>query len=232
MEILVVGSSGHGGVVVDILEVSGKTIAGYLDDTIPIGELKRGYPILGRLADLNAVCERRIIQDIALAIGDNWWRRQVYTSIEVVRKGSYPVIVHPTATIARSAQVGEGSVVMAHANVGAHARLGRFSVVNTGASLDHDSVLGDFSSLAPGAFTGGLVRIGECSAVGVGAAISDRINIGSHTVVGTGAVVVRDIPDRSVAFGNPARVKRSRAEGEPYDGSVRRSRSRAETSRS
>jgi acetyltransferase-like isoleucine patch superfamily enzyme len=77
-------------------------------------------------------------------------------------------------------------------------------------------VLGDFSSLAPGAVTGGLVIVGECSAIGVGAAISDRISIGSNSVVGTGAVVVRDIPDFVVAYGNPARAMRSRSEGEKY----------------
>jgi acetyltransferase-like isoleucine patch superfamily enzyme len=76
-----------------------------------------------------------------------------------------------------------------------------------------------FSSIAPGVSTGGLVEIGECSAIGVGASISDRISIGRHTVVGTGAVVVRDIPDLVVAYGNPARVQRSRAEGEKYVGS-------------
>jgi len=63
---------------------------------------------------------------------------------------------------------------------------------------------------------GGLVQVGECSAVGVGASISDRISIGSHTVIGTSAVVVRDIPDLVVAYGNPTRVQRSRAEGEKY----------------
>jgi acetyltransferase-like isoleucine patch superfamily enzyme len=74
----------------------------------------------------------------------------------------------------------------------------------------------EFSSIAPGVSAGGLVQIGECSAVGVGASISDRISIGRHTVVGTGAVVVRDIPDFVVAYGNPARVQRPRGQGEAY----------------
>jgi sugar O-acyltransferase (sialic acid O-acetyltransferase NeuD family) len=220
-EILVIGSSGHGGVIIDILEACGHRIAGYLDDAVPAGVIKRGYPILGRLADFDEVCEQRKLRDIVLAIGDNWWRRKVCNDIKMGSDVRYPLIVHPTASIARSAQVAEGSVLMAHANVGAHASLGKFTIINSGASLDHDCVLGAFASLAPGVFTGGFVEIGECSAVGVGATISDRVKIGSHSVVGTGAVVVRDIPDLTVAYGNPARVKRQRTEGEPYDGSVR-----------
>jgi acetyltransferase-like isoleucine patch superfamily enzyme len=78
----------------------------------------------------------------------------------------------------------------------------------------------NFSSIAPGVFMGGLVQIGECSAIGVGASISDRISIGRHAVVGTGAVVVRDVPDFVVAYGNPARIQRSRQEGEKYVGSA------------
>ena len=100
--------------------------------------------------------------------------------------------------------------------MGPGSRVGEFCILNTGSSIDHDCILHDFSSIAPGVSTGGLVEIGECSAIGVGASISDRISIGRHAVVGTGAVVVRDIPDLVVAYGNPARVQRSRPEGEKY----------------
>jgi len=221
MGILVIGSSGHASAIVDMLEACGHAVVGYLDDECPVGMLKGGYPILGRLHDCEDICKRLKLRDMVLAIGDNWWRRKVYNNIKMASDVRYPVIAHPTASVAPSAQVGEGSVLMAQANVGPHSRLGKFTIVNSGASLDHDSSLGDFASLAPGAVTGGLVQIGECSAVGVGAALSDRVKIGCHTVVGTGAVVVRDIPDLSVAYGNPAGVKRPRAEGEPYYGSVR-----------
>jgi len=37
------------------------------------------------------------------------------------------------------------------------------------------------------------------------------VSIGSHAVVGTGSVVSRDVPDYSVAVGNPARVVKERA---------------------
>lgn len=122
----------------------------------------------------------------------------------------------PKAIIAKSAVVGQGSVILA----GAHVENAKFSDVtpraNTGASLDHDSRMADFSSLGPGTFTGGHVIVGECSATGVGASLSDRVNIGAHSVAGTGSVVVRNIPSHSVAYGNPARVRRGRKEDDPY----------------
>jgi acetyltransferase-like isoleucine patch superfamily enzyme len=36
-------------------------------------------------------------------------------------------------------------------------------------------------------------------------------NVGRQCVIGAGSVVVSDIPDLSVAAGNPARILRSRA---------------------
>jgi len=219
-KLLVIGSSGHASVLVDAVELAGTyRVAGYLDDTVAQGTIRRGYSILGGLSDAASVCAEQLIEDVVLAIGDNWWRRKVY--IDLAKKCpqvKFPVIRHPSAVVARSAEVGKGAAILAGSHVGPGSRVGDFCILNTGSSIDHKCRLHDFASIAPGVFTGGHVEIGECSAIGVGASISDRISIGRHAVVGTGAVVVRDIPDLVVAYGNPARVHRSRQEGEAYVG--------------
>ena len=43
---------------------------------------------------------------------------------------------------------------------------------------------------------------------GLGSTVRNNINIGEWSLVGAGSVVVKDIPDKVVAFGNPARVVR------------------------
>lgn len=50
------------------------------------------------------------------------------------------------------------------------------------------------------------VTIGDDVWIGAGAIICPGVTIGSGSVIGAGAVVVKDIPPRSVAVGNPARV--------------------------
>jgi sugar O-acyltransferase (sialic acid O-acetyltransferase NeuD family) len=219
-KLLVIGSSGHASVLVDAVELAGcYRVAGYLDDTVTPGTIRRGYSVLGRLSDIASVCADQLIEDLAVAIGDNWWRRKVHSDLAMkCPQLNFPVIRHPAAVVARTAEVGQGSAIFAGSHVGPGSRVGDFCILNTGSSVDHECTLHNFSSIAPGAFTGGQVEIGECSAIGVGASISDRISIGRHTVIGTGAVVVRNIPDRVVAYGNPARVHRSRPEGEPYVG--------------
>lgn len=217
-KLLVVGSSSHASVLVGAIELAGGySIAGYLDDTLPRGAIRRGYLVLGGLNDAVSVCADQYINYVVIAIGDNWRRRKVYWDLtRNCPNLQFPVVRHPSAIIAASAEIGVGAAVLAGSHVGPGSRIGKFCIINTGSSIDHDCTMHDFASIAPGVFMGGLVQIGECSAIGVGASISDRISIGGHAVVGTGAVVVRDIPDLVVAYGNPARVKRSRPEGEKY----------------
>ena len=80
-------------------------------------------------------------------------------------------------------------------------------------------VLGELSAdetayLAPGAVVRSLdrgVRIGAGSWLGHGTIVLPGASIGRHVVVGAGSVVTGELPDFSVAVGNPARVVREAA---------------------
>lgn len=50
------------------------------------------------------------------------------------------------------------------------------------------------------------VQIGDDSWIGANTVITAGTNIGKHVVVGAGSVVTKDIPDYSIAVGNPAKV--------------------------
>lgn len=52
------------------------------------------------------------------------------------------------------------------------------------------------------------IRIGDDCWIGGGAIICPGVSIGNRCVIGAGAVVTKDIPDDSLAVGNPAIVKR------------------------
>lgn len=54
------------------------------------------------------------------------------------------------------------------------------------------------------------ITIGDDVWIGAGAVILDGVNIGSHTIVAAGAIVTKDIPEYSIAGGNPAKVLRDR----------------------
>ena len=52
----------------------------------------------------------------------------------------------------------------------------------------------------------GRVDIGDDVFIGACTIILPNVKIGSRVVIGAGSVVTKDIPDNSVAVGNPARV--------------------------
>jgi maltose O-acetyltransferase len=52
----------------------------------------------------------------------------------------------------------------------------------------------------------GLVTIGDNVFIGAGSIVLPNVQIGNNVIVGAGSVVTRDIPDNSVAVGNPATV--------------------------
>ena len=52
------------------------------------------------------------------------------------------------------------------------------------------------------------ITVGDNVWIGAGVHVMPGVRIGSNVVIGGGSVVVRDIPDNSVAVGNPCRVIR------------------------
>jgi len=49
-------------------------------------------------------------------------------------------------------------------------------------------------------------RILRAARIGGGSVLFPTITIGENAVVGAGAVVTRDVPDRAIVIGNPARI--------------------------
>ena len=54
--------------------------------------------------------------------------------------------------------------------------------------------------------TARAIRIGRGVFIGARAIILKGVTIGDRAVIGAGAVVARDVPEKAVAVGNPARV--------------------------
>ena len=203
------GAAGHAKVVADVVRTHPEfELAGLIDDTAPQrrGELHGGIPILGGREVLDGLLANGT--RLVFGFGDNAARLRI--GAEMVARGFvFPTLVHPTAVVSPSAQIGAGSFVAAGAIVNADARVGAQVIVNSGAIVEHDNEVGDGVHLSPRACLSGWVRVGRGSWIGAGAVVRDRITIGARCVVGVGSVVVADIPDAMMAYGCPARVVRA-----------------------
>jgi acetyltransferase EpsM len=202
------GSGGHGKVVADAALSAGWNVLGFSDeDPGKAGAEVLGLPVVAIGLD-QAMAHARAHQAAAVvAIGDNRARRRVFEAF--CQAGvELATIIHRSAVIAPSARLGAGTVVFAGAVINPDVRIGEDVIINTGVTVDHDTVIGDHAHIAPGVRTGGTVRVGAGAMLGVGAMVRNNLGIGAWSVVGVGAVVVADIPERVVAFGNPARIRR------------------------
>jgi sugar O-acyltransferase (sialic acid O-acetyltransferase NeuD family) len=218
IDVIVVGGGEQGRQVISVIEAGEQYhVAGVVDRAIPAGAVVAGYPVLGTDDELLDRAEPRGAGGFVVAIGDNATRGALIERL-VAECPQLPLctVVHPAASIARDATIGDGSIVLAGAIVSNGCSVGRGVLLGTRCSIDHDTVIDDYASLAPGVTTGGTVRVGRATALGVGANVVHGITIGADTVVGAGALVLDDIPERVVAYGVPTRVARSRAPGEPY----------------
>jgi carbonic anhydrase/acetyltransferase-like protein (isoleucine patch superfamily) len=113
-------------------------------------------------------------------------------------------LVDPTAIIASTSRVGEGSYVNAGAIIGGLCLLGEGVLVNRAASLGHHVVVGDYASVGPGATLAGNSRVGAGAVIGAGAIIHPNVAIGANAIIAAGAVVRKDVPDGGLMSGNPA----------------------------
>jgi sugar O-acyltransferase (sialic acid O-acetyltransferase NeuD family) len=126
------------------------------------------------------------------------------------KEGLHPaLVVHPTAFVAGNAALSKGCQILARATVCAEVKMGEACILNTACSVDHECTLGNGVHIGPGATLAGVVTVGDYSFIGCGAVVLPRIKIGADVVVGAGAVVTKDVPEGTVTYGNPAKVRRA-----------------------
>ncbi|WP_294947000.1 acetyltransferase, partial [Sulfurivirga sp.] len=116
-----------------------------------------------------------------------------------------PTLVADNASVASTASLGRGTVVMQQALVNAFARVGDDCIVNSQALIEHDVEVGDHCHISTGARINGDAHIGNRCFIGSGAVIGQGVRICDDTVIGAGSVVIRDIKEPGVWVGNPAR---------------------------
>ena len=199
--VVIVGAGGHAATMVDLLtELRSFRIAGLLDDTVAVGGLVAGHPILGTLDELPRLRERGIVLVVnAIAgIGDRGLRERVWSRIKGAGCG-VPTLVHPRAVVDLSAVLAEGAQILAGAYVGARAFVDEDAIVNSHAVVSHDCRVGAHAHVAPNATLAGDVQVGVSSLIGMGSTTYLGVRIGREAVVANGTSVLVDVPDYAVA---------------------------------
>ena len=189
-KVVILGASGHGHVIADIITACGDYVEAFLDDDTSIAG------VAGPIADY------RKFNDCEFIIGIG--NQEVRKSISQLNCRWYTAI-HPTAVISPQAKIGEGTVAMANAVINARAKVGKHCIINTGAIVEHDNIINDYAHISVGAKLAGTVSVGKGTLVGIGACVVNNHSICDGALIGAGAVVVTDIKEPGTYIGIPAR---------------------------
>lgn len=207
-DVILWGGTGQARVLREALEASNFQVVAVFDNQ-PIPSPFLDVPIyLGQQGFHSWLASRTRTDQVhaCVAIGGNRGSDRLLLQEWLQQHGAQPVtVIHPRAFLARNAEIGEGSQILAMSAICANVKIGRGVIVNTSASIDHDCVIGHGVHVGPGVNLAGEVQVEEFAFIGTGAVVLPRIKIGRSAIVGAGAVVIRDVAANEVVAGNPAR---------------------------
>lgn len=170
-----------------------------------MGIIKSGIPVLGKISLIEDFFQKKIFEQLVVAIGYNHFEIRANFFERYQSKIPFATIIHPTAIIDSTSEIGEGSVLYAGCILDKNVKIGKNVLLNIGVMVSHDSVIGDHSFLAPRCNIAGFVKIGQENFIGIGVNVIDNVSIISRTYIGGGALVNRSIHEPGVFVGVPAK---------------------------
>jgi UDP-perosamine 4-acetyltransferase len=204
-EFVVLGGSGHGKVLISILNKLGHNVLGYLDPHdrgIVLGKQRLGDDaLLPELLNKHPGCQAAI--GIGKVDTTSDVRERILEHLEILGFG-LPPIVSPQAIVNENVALGTGSVVFDGVVVNSGTEIGRGCILNTNCTVEHDCQIGDHVHVASGATLSGKISVGDNCLLGSGVNIIQSVYICADCLIGAGATVIKDIKNPGVYAGTPA----------------------------
>src|SRR5690554_2341086 len=177
-------------------------VLGFVDDNEELhGETLCGVPVVGG----DEVLANATNVTVAMGIGIPSVKQKIIERLKS-RPLQFPSLIAPDVKMSEYVEVGEGAVITSGCILTTQVSVGDFAMINLGCTIGHDVKIGKGATLSPGANVSGYVTIGDFADIGTNTTIIPGKSVGENAIIGAGAVVIRDIPARATAVGNPAKV--------------------------
>lgn len=210
-KILLLGGGGHCRSVLDsLLEQAEYAEIGIIDNREMIGNSIMGIPVVGCDDDLPVLFDHgyRYAFVTLGSMGNPATRIKLFNMLMEIGY-MIPVIIDSSAKVSNHAKVEQGVFIGKQSIVNVGTVIHQCAIINSGSIVEHDCRVGAFVHIAPGTVLGGEVIIGENSHIGSNATVKQQVSVGSNSIIGMGSVVLRNMDENVIAYGNPCReVKR------------------------
>lgn len=127
-----------------------------------------------------------------------------------IPKERFFTFIHPSVFVAKSACVGNGSIILANSVINSNSILGDFTYLMANVLVGHDTTLGESNFVAAHCCIGSNLKIGSYNFFGLNSNYKNFIRIGDNNIVGMGTNLLSDLSDNSVAVGNPGKIIKTR----------------------
>ncbi|MFE5331523.1 acetyltransferase [Embleya sp. NPDC056575] len=187
---------------------SGWRLLGFLDDDPGRQDTEvDGVPVLGGADVVHKWPDALVV--VCTGSPAHWWSRSRVVARLGLPAERWATLVHVSAVVPRTCEVGPGVVLMAQTVLTTGVRIGAHAHTMPQVVLTHDDDVGEFATLAAGVRLAGGVVVGREAYLGAGALVREHRVIGARSLVGMGSVVTRDVPPAEVWAGVPARRLRA-----------------------
>lgn len=131
--------------------------------------------------------------------------RVAHAAVIREKGGQFVNIIHPTANVASTAELGSGVVIGAFTTISINTIIKDNVLIQDQCDVGHDGIIEEGSHLYVGVKLCGRNIVGTRSTLYTGSLIYPDVKIGNHCVVGAGSVVSRRVKEGEMVLGNPAK---------------------------
>lgn len=144
--------------------------------------------------------------EFIIASGEPFIRELLHNKL-IENKLKITTLIHPNVEVPKDCKIEEGCVINSGAIMTANVHLEKGCCIYNNVTLHHDVHIKPFAFISGNSILCGNVNVGKRTYIGCMVAIRDELSIGKDSVIGMGSIVVSNIEDSSIAYGNPAKVK-------------------------
>lgn len=200
---------GNGGLAKEVLflltEINGSTndFAGFIDfqpQSDEIHCLGGKFPVIDEEKFLKSN-----IKDcnLFLGIGEP---RLIQKVVEKFTGFNFPNLIHPSVVgHFDSIKLGEGNIITAGCILTVDIFIGSFNILNLNTTIGHDTKIGNCNVFNPGSNISGALDISSGILFGTNSTVLQGLRIGSRSIVGAGSLVNKDVDEKTVVVGVPAK---------------------------
>src|SRR5690554_1685981 len=204
---IIIGAGTYGQVYKEYLQSEYEVKAFYDDDTTLHGKIIEDVKVKGSIKDA-IENENSSDTSVFVPIGNNPVRVKILQEFEY-RGFEIPSFIHESTIIHSSTKIGKAVYILPGSKVMPLSVIGDYTMVSMGVNIAHHTIIESGCFFSQGSNIGASILIKNLAYIGISATLMTGVKlIGSDSLIGAGAVVVKDIPDKAIVAGVPAKIIR------------------------